>query len=415
MSFPSPGQAFGPSHGAAYGAPFGGAAGPHWQAPGFNGQMPSGVQLDPHAAALAGDDPAAIQLFQRLTSQFGPSFNWLPAVQGISQICRGLSPTEQSVVQRYLFPANAAQLDELSALRHDPLAMAEVLADDERWAHAAAGGGRTHDVGLTARPPSAPPLEKSGLPDAAVDRGGPYGPSLGLQSAGLAGFQRPQGAGHPSMAGPGHAAAPQRMPALSAGRFAAPGAVPGAAPGAPPGSPIPSAMNAGVPPAGGYPPPPAPFGSAGAPGWSGAPASPLANQAPAPAGWPGAAQPQVVSSWSTSINGGAPVVIHHSSAPMVPGAPPVVFNGAPPVMVANYPCPPMPPLAWDACGGFMPYQPVPAWHPWMGGGFGMASPYCMPDLPGAGMSLGLGVGAALASGVGSMLGSMAFGHHHHCF
>jgi hypothetical protein len=86
-------------------------------------------------------------------------------------------------------------------------------------------------------------------------------------------------------------------------------------------------------------------------------------------------------------------------------------------MVTHYPCLPTPPLAWDACGGVMPYQPFPILNPWMGAGFGM--PTCMPDLPGAGMGLGMGVGAGLGAGLGagiaSLLGSFAFGHHHHCW
>ncbi|OWQ90014.1 hypothetical protein CDN98_05900 [Roseateles terrae] len=395
--------------------------------------MPAGIRLDPQAAALAGGDPAAIQLFQRLTAQFGTSVNWLPDVVRLGQLCNSLSPAEQRLVQRHLFSANAAQLDDLSALRHDPEAMAEVLAGDDGWADEAAGDGPAHAASSNVRGAGTPLPEKSGRPDESSHGRGPAVSQGRPPMPGPADFQRAPGSGRPGapssgMAASGYGAPPMWMPGPSMGRPASPASLaPSAPPTAPsspsgflspaapltPGSPYASpGPGTGAFPTGGYGSPPPAFGTAGAPGWSGAPASPLAYHAPAPAGWPGAAQPPVVSSWSTSFNGGAPMVFNGGPPMVVSGAPPMVFNGTPPVMVANYPCLPTPPLAWDACGGFMPYQPFQSWNPWMGGGFGMPSPYYMPDLPSAGMSLGMGVGAALASGVGSLLGSFAFGHHH---
>lgn len=417
MSFPSLGQAFGPSQGHAYGSPFGAPGGPHWQSPAFNGQMPTGVPLDPQAAALAGNDPAAIQLFQRLSAQFGASVNWLPAVQGLGQICNALSPDEQRLVQRYLFSANAAQLNEASALRQDPQALAEVLAEDGDWAAAAMNDGPAPAGGSKIWGSGAFPPEKNGRLDGPSDGGGRAGAQGWPPMPGMADFQRAPGAGRPGhapTAGEGQAPRTSQPGAPFGGGYG--GRQTASAPS--PTSSMFSNSSTSSPASSS----PSPYFAPRGPGPSG-------THFPAPG--PVAGQPQGFTQWSSSFNGAAPLMVPGAPSVVVNGVPvinggpwggmqaggPMMFPSAPPVMITQYPCLPAPPLAWDACGGFMPYQPFPGWNPWMGGGYGMPSPYFASDLPDVGMSLGMGVGAGLGAGlgagIGSLLGSFAFGHHHH--
>lgn len=386
-TFPASVPMAGPSMPIWQGAPMQPSHGP--QAPGLQpGAYPAAPLLGPGTSEA--DNAVAHQLMQRLNAQFGSTAAWLPTLDSLARVCNSLTPAEQDLVQRHLFPASASQLRQLEQRWNDPHAMADVLSHEEEGVDdpADAGGGTK----------AGPPWEQgpSGRPGTGGERWHPsqmhaaYGGYPGQDLRSARGVPGPAGWTGPA------------VPPGSTGKFPASGPIRTA--------PMPSPSTS---------PAPLPRPGATAPMMSppGTPTSPAMASAMTPPAWtPGPAYP---SGWS----GGAPAgFIGQGLAQTAqwPGVAASPYPAPPPVVFAPAPFIPSPAVVWDACGGFVPYPSCQTWNfvpgpGWPAVGFGMSSPLapCWGDVSAAGVGLGLGagIGAGIGAGVGHMLGAFAFGHH----
>ncbi|WAC72181.1 hypothetical protein OU995_21855 [Roseateles sp. SL47] len=268
------------------------------------------------------DAIACQQILQRLAGHFGPAQQWAGALQSLEGLCRTLTPDQQDLAARHLFPLSAGALQRMEPLRHHPQGLADALMAE----------GRVND------------------PDA---------PTTPFEGHGQNKMPSPQAPGRP---------APQ---------FQAAPAIPS----------CPPQPSWGAP----YAPPP--------PAFTQAPLTP----------------PPVWASYSQPPQGfqTMPPMANWSLPPLVP---PVSFQPLPvPVMSPLPALPLMPPLplVWDACGGFSPYA---CGSPWAGpsfSSFGYPGLGFQPPLLGDWTHVAAtGLGATLGAGLGGLLGSFAFGHHH---
>lgn len=391
--------------------PMAGPSTPFWQGPvpqpwpgaGAPGPHPSMLPQGP--AGSVHDAAVTQQLLQRLNAAYGHTANWFPTLDSFARVCHSLSPEEQALVQRHLLPATALQLQQMEQRRHDPQAMARVLAFDE-------GAGQDVREGADTSAPPERRGQRDGHEDAAGGGRDGHGRRAGQGSGAAQGAPGSHG-------GPGaharHAPHASHASHTSHAKHGAQGGPAGAAPRGPssPGPGYPSGAHgrvrhsghSGVIPAAGplLPPQtslqtltPTTGGPTVHAGWSSFSPSPLNMQGPVMAQWPSASPVPAAPGWP------APVVV------------------APQSFIAPTPFMPSPPMVWDACAGMVPYPPYPMWNPmaapgWPGVGFGMPSPLapCWADsaLSGLGMGLGAGIGASIGMGLGHMLGSFAFGHH----